>query len=465
MKEEEAPWLKDWIEHEEIERGGQGIITKLIHKKDKAQWAVLKRIVPRWQKDPQARERLQKEAETLLKLHNLGARVPEVFDSFLKHDASEPFLLMEFIKGVRFDEWLKSSAPVAPAKAVLVTNGIVQTIKLCHQHKIGHRDLKPSNIILKNGEISSPYVLDFGIAFDSRQTRIITKEGEMFWNEFIILPECQDLEGGHRDLRSDITALAGIFFTCLTGRPPIVLRDAQELAPHQRHERFLLDSAETVEQGERLIWFFDRAFKYRIEERFQTLDEFIAELAHFDESSPVESMDIIKQFSVLDEAVRSTDRNVQLLTLREKYAAVLYEVSKQMQKDLDALRKQNGQLSQDNILMNRIREPNRPKLNDGDLLDKMSVQAFIVKREHFQHIAVVLIAAFGVGMEIHLYSASYCVHSDDYAKTTKLLTWSKIATLDEHADDLTETKLSVIVEALKSKLAYEIRNLVPGKNR
>jgi serine/threonine-protein kinase len=272
---------------------------------------VLKRIVPRWKEDRQARQRLQQEAETLSKLYNLGAHVPAVLDSFLKHDATEPFLLMEFIKGVRFDDWLKTSAPVAPAKAVLVTRGIAETISLCHQHKIGHRDLKPSNIILKDGEIVLPFVLDFGIAFDSRQTRILTQEGEMFWNEFIILPECQVLEGGHRDLRSDITALAGIFFTCLTGRPPIVLRDAQELAPHQRHERFLLDSAETVEQGERLVWFFDRAFKYRIEERFQTLGEFIAELAHFDESSPVESLDIIKQFSVLDEAVRSTDRNVQ----------------------------------------------------------------------------------------------------------------------------------------------------------
>ena len=463
MKDEETPWRNDWIEHAEIDRGGQGIITKLIHKTDKAQWAVLKRIVPQWQKDPQARERLQQETETLLKLHNLDANVPSVYDSFLKHDAAEPFLLMEFIKGLRFDEWLRTSAPVAPAKAVLVTRGVVKTIKLCHQNKIGHRDLKPTNIILKNSDINSPYVLDFGIAFDSRQTRILTKKGEMFWNEFIILPECQDLEGGHRDLRSDITALAGIFFTCMTGKPPIVLRDAQELAPHQRHERLLLDSAETVEQGEHLIWFFDRAFKYRIEERFQSLDEFIAELDRFAESSPVESLDIIEQFSVLDEAVRSTDRNVQLITLRKKSAAVLNEVSNQMRKDLDALRKQNGQLSQDFILMEHIKEPNRPKLNDGDLLDKMSVQAFIVKREHFQRMAVVLIAAFGVGMEIHLYSTSYCAPSNNPATTTKSLTWSKIATLDEHADDLSETKLSVIVEALKSKLAHEIRNLVPGK--
>jgi hypothetical protein len=34
MKENATPWQKDWEEHEEIERGGQGIITSLRHKAD-----------------------------------------------------------------------------------------------------------------------------------------------------------------------------------------------------------------------------------------------------------------------------------------------------------------------------------------------------------------------------------------------------------------------------------------------
>lgn len=464
MKENVATWQNEWKEHKEIDRGGQGIVTELRHKKDPARRAVLKRIVPRWREDPQARYRLQQETETLSKLHDLGAHVPAVYDSFLNHDDVEPFLLMEFIEGIRFDGWLNKSAPVAPAKAVLVTRGIAETIRLCHKHKIGHRDLKPSNIILKNEEISLPYVLDFGIAFDSRQTKIITREGEMFWNEFIILPECQDLEGGHRDLRSDITALAGIFFTCLTGKPPIVLRNALELAPHQRHEGLLMDSTETVEQGERLIWFFDRAFAYRIDERFQTLDEFTSELMRFAESSPLERLDLLEQFDILDQSLRSTDRNVQLGSLREKYNQMRQKVNKQMNKELNALRQHNGNPSLTAVHINSIIEPNRPRLEGGDLLDAVSVNAFIVRRPPFQHMAVVLLAAFGVGMQIHLYSASYCAPSGDPAKPNKLLTWSKIAALDENTDGLSETKLSVIVEALKSKLAREIRNLVREKN-
>ncbi|MHC4497680.1 MAG: serine/threonine protein kinase [Planctomycetota bacterium] len=461
MKDNANPWQEAWEELEEIGRGGQGIITELRHKTDSRRRAVLKRIVPRWRQDLQARQRLHQEAETLMKLHELGARVPAVYDSFLNHGASEPFLLMEFIEGVRFDEWLKTRAPVGPREAVLITRGIADTISLCHQHEIGHRDLKPSNIILKNGEISLAYILDFGIAFDSRQTMIFTREGEIFWNEFITLPECQDLEGGHRDLRSDITALAGIFFTCLTGRPPIVLRDAQELAPHQRHEALLLASAQTVEQGEHLIWLFDRAFAYPIAERFQTLDQFTAELVRFADSSTVEGLDLVEQFAMLDQAVRSTDRNVQVAALGKKYARVLDKVDHQMRNELDALKEHNGRTALQEVGIRNLPEPSRPKLNSGDLLNTRSVRAFIVGREHFQHSAVVLLAAFGVSMQIHLYSASYCAPSAQLYRPQKSPTWSKIAALDEN--HLSETKLSVIVEALKSKLAREIRNLVREK--
>jgi serine/threonine protein kinase len=166
MNSDTAPWKSDWSEHGEISRGGQGIVTELRSLTEPTRRAVLKQILPRWKDDPQARQRLQHEAEILSKLHESGARVPKLIDSFMKHDSVEPFLLMEFIHGVRFDEWLKSQAPVKTQQAVTITRAIAETIELCHKHKIGHRDIKPSNIILKGGDSSSPYVLDFGISFD-----------------------------------------------------------------------------------------------------------------------------------------------------------------------------------------------------------------------------------------------------------------------------------------------------------
>lgn len=163
-------WEIDWTDRQEIVSSGQGIISEVRSRVHPAQRAILKEIVPAWKNDPQARQRLQQEPEILTKLHNLGAKVPALYDCSVKHAGVEPFLVMEFIHGLRFDAWLRTTAPVSTEKGVVITMGIAETIELCHKHTIGHRDLKPANIILKNGEINSPYVLDFGVSFDSRQS-------------------------------------------------------------------------------------------------------------------------------------------------------------------------------------------------------------------------------------------------------------------------------------------------------
>ena len=149
MSDNKQPWTATWTVKREIARGGQGIVSEVSSTNQDAKRAVLKEIVPRWREDQQARLRLQNEAETLRRLRDLGAKVPEVYDSFEKHGSSEPFIVMELIPGLRFDEWLKQRAPVDPQKAVIITRAVGETIVLCHKHNTGHRDIKPSNITIK----------------------------------------------------------------------------------------------------------------------------------------------------------------------------------------------------------------------------------------------------------------------------------------------------------------------------
>ena len=208
---------------------------------------------------------------------------------------------------------------------------MAETIELCHAHNIGHRDLKPANIILKGDSIDEPFILDFGISFDSRQTYVLTREGEMFWNEFLILPECQDLEGGHRDLRSDIAALVGIFYSCISGSPPVVLRDAQERPPHRRQNETKVRSvAENPQQAEQLLWFFDKGFSFRLSDRFQNLDEFRRELERFGESDTYAALDVLEQFQLLDQTVRARDRTVQLALLRQNFSKMQTAIDQAM---------------------------------------------------------------------------------------------------------------------------------------
>jgi len=84
-----SPWETEWLKDHEITRGGQGVIWEMISKTDPIKRAVLKEIVPRWANDPQARERLDQESETLTKLHTLGARVPQVIDTSARHNSSD----------------------------------------------------------------------------------------------------------------------------------------------------------------------------------------------------------------------------------------------------------------------------------------------------------------------------------------------------------------------------------------
>ena len=312
---------------------------------------------------------------------------------------------------------------------------------------------------MKDGDIGSPYIIDFGISFDSQQTMILTREGEMFWNEFIILPECQDLQGGHRDLRSDITALVGLFFSCLTGRPPIVLRDAEERAPHQRHESLIFKAAANVEQGERLMWFFDKGFAFRISDRFQTMDEFMGQLVRFADTGSVEPLDLFTQFDVLNQTVQSTDRNVQVGELRATYNKVVQKITQAVQREMEAIKDHGGTFSHAQRRVDRLPDSDKPSIKGGDLLSGLQAQAYRVSREHFDRSAVVLLVAFGVGMQIHLYAVSYTAPFADLNKNEKPLIWTKIAVIEEGSGALNETKIAVIVEALKSKLAHEIRSL------
>ena len=453
MSNDTAPWKRDWSEHGEINRGGQGVITEVRSIADPTKRAVLKRIVPRWQNDPQARERLQHEADLLTKLNELGARVPRVIDSSSKHDSVEPFVLMEFISGVRFDEWLKSKAPVKTNQAVTITRAIAETIGLCHTHKIGHRDIKPSNIILKDGDISSPYILDFGISFDSRQTIILTHEGEMFWNEFIILPECQDLEGGHRDLRSDITALVGVFFSCLTGRPPIVLRNATDQAPHQRHEKLVAATASDVQEAERLMWFFQRGFAFRISERFQSMSEFISELMRFADSSNEGMLDPIEQFKILNHNIEATDRKVQLVALRRKYEELFQPIWQTLHAKLIPISQNEGSLGSGQV---QIPPKAVSQLPQGEIFDAKNARSYTISRNHFDGSAMALLTGFAVGMDIHLYVCSYTWP----LPPEKNIEWVKVAVVEDSQPRITERTVAVIVETLANRLAHEIRNLI-----
>jgi serine/threonine-protein kinase len=182
--------------------------------------------------DTVAADRLRREAAALgLAWH---PNVVEVYDDGHLLDGTS-FLVMERLYGESLAARLKRCGTLPHALLLPIALQVCDALEAVHAAGIVHRDLKPSNIFLaiirepgdSTGEIlpNSPQVrdervklLDFGIArVEWAETRL-TNAGAPLGTPGYMSPEQE--QGLEIDARSDLFALGGILFECLTGRAP-----------------------------------------------------------------------------------------------------------------------------------------------------------------------------------------------------------------------------------------------------
>lgn len=453
----ENGWMAEWEEFEDnpLGQGGQGVVTKVRHR-TKQTIAVCKRLLPRWRGDQQAHDRLRHEAEVLKKLHNVGARVPKVLADSMNFTTNDPFIIMEFIDGVRFDHWIKDKQYTTLTEALAIVKSVISTIELCHQHSIGHRDIKPTNIIIKDCDPDCVYIIDFGISFDSMQTIVLTRDGEMFRNEFIMLPECQDLEGGHRDLRSDITAIAGILFYCLTGQPPIMLRDSRGMPPHRREVGQFDRSVSNPRQREALNWLFDRAFKYETTNRFQTISDFITELERVAKIQDGAGYDLNHEVELLDARLKSENRKVQLEKIRNVYSSQWQLILDKAQARFKKLAG-GTQVAQGNYRFDRIPVDSRPE-TVAEFIELPHCHAFHISKQHLDSCAVAVVVPMVEVMDVHVYIVGFTAPTNNLERPNKKPMWRKVAVIAEGVS-LSNELTNEIVNGLCEVLAEQVSTL------
>jgi len=168
--------------------------------------------------DTIAADRLRREAAALgLAWH---PNVVEVYEDGHLPDGTS-YLVMERLHGESLAERLHRIGAMTPAELLPVALQLCDALGAVHAAGIVHRDVKPSNIFLAQvpgNPVPHVKVLDFGIArVEWAETRL-TNANAPLGTPGYMSPEQE--QGEEIDQRSDLFAMGGVLYECLTGFAP-----------------------------------------------------------------------------------------------------------------------------------------------------------------------------------------------------------------------------------------------------
>ncbi len=226
-------------------------------------------------KDPEARQRLIREAKAASKLNHPNILTIHAVESVDDRD----FIAMEYVDGHDLSEYLKSHPLTLEEKLSLVIQ-VAEGLGKAHAAGVIHRDIKPSNILVD--EDGRPRLLDFGLATFEGAARL-TQTGSTVGTAAYMSPE--QASGRECDHRSDLFSLGVVLYEMATDRLPfqgahnaalmyaIVNEDPQPIA------RFV---SGTPDELQRII---AKSLAKRTGERYQSAADLIADLKRLLRSS------------------------------------------------------------------------------------------------------------------------------------------------------------------------------------
>jgi nucleotide-binding universal stress UspA family protein/predicted Ser/Thr protein kinase len=127
-----------------------------------------------------------------------------------------PYLVMEYIDGVRLNDWARR-APIAPKEIAQLGSAFALALDDIHGQDVIHLDLKSTNVIYRaSGEAA---LIDFGLSNHRHFPDLLAEDLRIpIGNWEYMAPE--QILGIRCDPRSDIFALGAILYELATGRHP-----------------------------------------------------------------------------------------------------------------------------------------------------------------------------------------------------------------------------------------------------
>lgn len=230
----------------------------------------IKILLAQFARDVSFVERFRREAQAAARLNH--PNIVGIYDSGA--DGETQFIVMEFIEGRTLADFMSAGGRFTPAHAVEVSEKICDALAYAHVAGVIHRDIKPANVMVtRKGEVK---VMDFGIARIVAGPQTAPQTSAVLGTAAYISPE--QAQGQAVDGRSDIYSLGAVLYEMVTGRPPFVGDSSVAVAYKQVNESPMPPSLANAEVSPRLDAVLMRALAKNPANRYQTAEEFRADL-------------------------------------------------------------------------------------------------------------------------------------------------------------------------------------------
>jgi serine/threonine protein kinase len=228
-----------------------------------------------------ARERFIREARTTGQLEH-----PNLIKAYdLDRDGDVHFLILEYVDGMSFQDWVARSGPLDPHRAAYYLWQAASGIAYLSGKGLVHRDIKPANLIVDR--VGAVKILDLGLVREEDAVDDLTRREDVkFLGTADYLAPEQLANCSTVDVRADLYGLGATGYFLLTGKTPYSGQTmAQKLIAAQTSEAravHLVNPTVPIE----LSVIITKLMAKKPADRYQTAEELLAALDPWTESPP-----------------------------------------------------------------------------------------------------------------------------------------------------------------------------------
>ncbi len=228
-----------------------------------------------------------REATNLGKLHH--PNIIKVLESFKANNTV--YYAMEYIGGGSLDDYIQRKGTLPESETVKIAKQIGEALSFMHGKRMLHLDLKPNNIMMReNGE---PVLIDFGLSkqYDEEGNPESSTSVGAGTPGYAPIEQASYREGKDFPVTMDVYALGATMFKMLTGK-------RVPEASYIFNRGFPNDELQEHKVSDHLAACIVKAMEPRMDDRYQTVKDFIAAIGGEGYVAPEEDEETVEDEEV-----------------------------------------------------------------------------------------------------------------------------------------------------------------------